>query len=143
MLIGKYLHTLDAKGRLTIPAQFRGELSNGLYITIGFKDCLLIYPKLDFEELVRKLRSLPSTDRSVRDYKQLVIGSAFECELDSMGRILIPAVLREEIHLEQEALVVGQVNVIEIWRPDTLQPILKDIRSRGDAIEDDLKNKGI
>lgn len=143
MLVGKYPHTLDAKGRLTIPVQFRGELSDGLYITIGFKNCLLVYPRTDFEELARRLKALPSTNKAVSDYKQLVLGNAFFVELDAMGRVLVPAVLRDEIHLEQEACIVGQVTVIEIWRPDDLLAINEDIRSRGDSIQDELANLGV
>ncbi|MHB9034115.1 MAG: division/cell wall cluster transcriptional repressor MraZ [Anaerolineae bacterium] len=143
MLVGKYPHTLDAKGRLTIPVQFRSELTDGLYITIGFKNCLLIYPRNDFEELVRKLKALPSTNKAVSSYMQLVLGSAFLCELDAMGRVLIPAVLRDEIHLEQDALVVGQVSVIEIWRPEELAKITEDVRARGDSILDELADLGV
>ena len=115
---GKHPQKLDAKGRLTIPASFRDALSDGLYITLDFTDCLLIFPRTKLESKMDKLEDLPNSNKALTAYRDKVIFNAQLSSLDSMGRVLIPAVLREEAKINQDVFVVGDISVIRIFTPE-------------------------
>jgi len=131
MFLGEYSHSLDAKGRLTIPARFRKELEDGLVISRGQECCLTVYPQATWQELSESLGRLPWTREEVRSYNRLLFSGAHEATLDKMGRVLIPAFLREYAGIDQEAAVVGVNAVIEIWNPGTWQETYEnDSRNR-------------
>lgn len=110
---------LDAKGRMSIPTRYRGDLEkslNQVVVTIDTEDpCLLLYPFPEWEILEQKLESLPSFHREARRVQRLLVGHATELELDSSGRILLPLILREHAKVEREVLLVGQGKKFEIW----------------------------
>ena len=112
--------TLDAKGRMAMPARYRDTLverSEGrLVVTVDRADrCLLIYPLPDWEEIERKLMRLPSLNRKSRRLQRLMVGYASELDLDSHGRILVPRELREFASLDRQAILFGQGNKFELW----------------------------
>lgn len=117
MFLGEYAHNLDDKGRLTIPARLRDELAQGLVITRGYDECLVIYPPSEWSELVRKSSQLPSTSRAARAYSRWVFGGAHETVPDKMGRVLIPSFLREYAGIGEEAIMVGMNTCMEVWDP--------------------------
>ncbi len=116
--MGEYNHTIDAKGRLIIPARFRDELGDHFVVTRGMGSCLSIYPMKYWERMVEKISTLPVTDKKVRDFKRYIVSAATECELDKMGRILLPQSLRRFAGLSKEVVLVGQLELIEIWDKD-------------------------
>lgn len=111
--------TLDAKGRIAMPAKFRDRLQdqcNGkLVITVDRDHCLLVYPLPEWEEIERKLVKLPTLNKQARRLQRLLIGHATECELDGSGRILIPPPLREFARLDKYTVLIGQGNKFELW----------------------------
>lgn len=112
--------SLDAKGRLVIPARYRDllrEHCNGqLVITIDIQDkCLRIYPLPVWEELESQLERLPSTNPGVRRIQRLVLGYASDLEMDNSGRVLVPPALRQYAGLEKELVLVGQGKKLELW----------------------------
>jgi MraZ protein len=112
--------TLDAKGRLSVPARYRErivERSNGrLIATVDRSDrCLLIYPLPEWEEIELKLRRLPTLNPIARRLQRLMIGHATDLDLDNSGRILIPPSLREYAGLTRSAMLIGQGNRFELW----------------------------
>ena len=112
--------SLDAKGRLVIPARYRDLLKehcNGqLVITIDIQDaCLRIYPLPVWEELEAQLERLPSTNPGVRRIQRLVLGYASDVEMDNSGRVLVPPALRQDAGLEKELVLVGQGKKLELW----------------------------
>lgn len=112
MLTGEFLHSIDSKGRLFIPARLRDELGSAFYITVGIDKCLSIYPSPMWDRITQKAESLPlSESRKLRFF----FSNACRCELDSQGRILIPAKLREYANLGKEATVIGVSSYAEIW----------------------------
>lgn len=119
MFIGEFNHTVDDKGRVTIPARYRQELEDGGIVTRGLDGCLVLYPDLEWKVLTEKVKELPMTDRRARDFRRFFYGSAAEAALDRQGRILIPAYLREYASVGSEATVVGMDTYIEIWNPET------------------------
>jgi MraZ protein len=117
MFLGEYTHALDSKGRLTIPVRFRTELEAGLVMTRGYEPCLVVYPSAEWTTLASKVARMPTASAAARSYSRLIFGGAFEAQLDKMGRILVPSVLREHARISDEAVVVGVNTYIEIWSP--------------------------
>lgn len=112
--------SLDAKGRISIPTRHREDLlrlSEGqMVITISPNDrCLLLYTLAAWELVEQKLVSLPTLNPSVRKLKRMLIGHADDCEMDSNGRILLPAPLREFAMIQKKVVLVGQGDKYELW----------------------------
>ena len=107
MFMGEYSHTIDAKGRLILPAKFREELGETFYITRGLDNCLTVYTKEGFENLAAVMQQHPNAKGNVRAIKRFFFAHAAELECDRQGRILIPAMLREYAKLIKEVVVVG------------------------------------
>lgn len=118
MFLGQFRHNLDDKGRLTIPARFRDLLAvEGGYILQGFDNNLMVLPASAFEAVTKRVNSMNMTDPSARMLRRLLFSSADQIGVDRVGRILLPAYLREAARLEGEAVIVGAGNYFEIWSP--------------------------
>lgn len=115
MFLGRFSHNLDAKGRLAIPAKFRGALADGLVITRGIDRCLTVYPMAAWLTLAAKIDALSAADADARQFKRIVFAEAMDEVLDSQGRIVVPPELRRYAGIEREAMVVGVHNSLEIW----------------------------
>ncbi len=115
MFMGEYLHTIDGKGRLIVPAKFREALGDSFITTKGLDHCLFVYPTEEWQALEQKLRALPFTQPDVRAFVRFFFSGATECEVDKQGRILIPANLREYAQLEKDVVLVGVSTRVEIW----------------------------
>jgi transcriptional regulator MraZ len=111
--------TLDDKGRMVMPTRYREqihELSQGnLVVTVDKDQCLLIYPKPEWEQIERKLMSLPSLDATARQLQRLMVGHATDLPLDGHGRVLLPSELREFAKLGRSGMLIGQGNRFELW----------------------------
>ncbi len=111
---------MDAKGRLAMPARQREPLlsqCNGqLVVTIDTQSrCLFIYPLPEWEKIERTIQKLPALNPAVKRFQRLVMGYATDLELDSSGRMLLPAPLREYAELEKKLVLVGQGKKLELW----------------------------
>lgn len=115
MFIGEYVHNIDRKGRLIMPAKFRSELGDRIFITRGLDGCLSVYPLEEWTRLFKKYSTLPITNSEARTFLRIFMAKACEVEPDAQGRILIPATLIKEVGLDKECLIVGMANQIEIW----------------------------
>lgn len=127
MFQGDFRHSLDAKGRVIMPAKFREELGNKFYITRGMDKNLQIYSCEEWEKLYRKLNTLPMIDRNSRALKHLFISGCVECEADKQGRILIPQSLRMYASLDRDVAIVGDGEKVEIWNAAKWDAYLDDI----------------
>jgi len=116
--LGTYQHSLDEKGRLTIPARFRELLAGGAFITQGFDPCLMVSTAAYFEEVYQRLDAMNLADPKVRLLRRQILATAYSVEADKLGRILVPQSLRAFIDLKNEAFVVGQGDYFEIWTPE-------------------------
>lgn len=115
--------SLDAKGRLAVPARYRETLvaqcDGQLVITINHElRCLWMYPLDVWEEVESKLVKLPALSPVTQRLKRLLIGHATDCEVDGSGRVLVPPPLREYGELTKRVMLVGQGNKFEIWDED-------------------------
>jgi MraZ protein len=115
--------TLDAKGRMAMPSRYRERLleicGGRVVVTVDRDHCLLVYPLPEWEIIENKLVNLPSLNKQARLLQRLLIGYATECEIDSQGRILLPAMLRDFAGLNKKAVLIGQGKKFEIWDEDT------------------------
>lgn len=132
MLMGEYNHIIDAKGRLIIPAKFREELGDSFVVTRGLGSCLSIYPEAAWERMIAKVQELPMTDKRGRDFKRYIVSGASDCELDKMGRILLPQPLRNFAGLTKEVVLVGQIDFIEIWDKDKWSTVQDELEKPGE-----------
>lgn len=115
MFLGEYLHTIDSKGRLAIPAKFRSLLLTGAVITRGLDNCLFLYPKDEWNQLADRLSKLPISKANTRAFARLMLAGAWELEFDKQGRVFIPNYLREFASLKKKTIVAGLFNRLEIW----------------------------
>ncbi len=115
MFLGEYTHTIDTKGRLTVPARFRESLAQGAVVTRGFDKNLHVYTAATFNQIAERMRALSPTNPDHRALLRLQFSGASEAESDAQGRILIPGFLREYAALEGECVLVGVGEYVEIW----------------------------
>jgi len=111
--------SLDAKGRLAIPARYRSELmstcSGHLIVTVDPSKCLLIYPQPAWEPIEQKLNNLSSFDTVTRNLQRLLVGNACDVDMDAANRILISPPLRQFAGLSKDVVLVGQGTKLELW----------------------------
>jgi MraZ protein len=120
MFLGEYEHTIDAKGRMAVPARFRAALDRGAILSKGMGACLSVYTVQRWQERSDALVA-GKTSEELRDFERRIFPSASEVELDAQGRIVIPAKLRSYAQLTTEVAVVGVRDHIEIWDRSTWQ----------------------
>lgn len=118
MLLGEYEHTIDAKGRLAMPAKLRESLGNKFIITKGLDGCLFVYDIEQWHLLEQTLAALPMSRKTARDFTRFLFGGACEGECDKQGRVLLPVNLRRYAGLEKDAVIIGAGNRAEIWAAD-------------------------
>jgi MraZ protein len=128
--VGQFHHTIDDKGRLTIPARFRDMLqSDGAYVMLGMDHNLLLLTSSQFESIAQKLLAMNSADASTRDLRRLVFGTAERVEIDKAGRILISQNLRSMASIQGDVVMAGTGLWIELWSPslwETRMALLED-----------------
>ena len=143
MFLGEYVHVLDSKGRLTIPARFREDLEPGVFLTRGYEPCIVTYPPSEWERLATKIAQVPMASRTARSYGRLLFGGAHETNVDRAGRVLIPPFLREYAGIEEEAVIVGINTYLEIWAPQRWQEIQATDSMQMDTILADMTRLGV
>jgi len=143
MFMGEYLHTIDAKGRLAVPAKFRAALDERFIATKGLDHCLFVYPTAEWNELEQKLRNLPFTQPDVRAFVRFFFSGATECEVDKQGRILLPANLREYAKLEKDVILVGVSSRVEIWSQELWADYSRQAEDAYASAAESLVNLGI
>ncbi len=120
MFYGEFQHTVDSKGRLSIPVKYRDYLNlhsnNTVIMAAAIGDpCLQAYPLPEWEAFVKKVEELPVMEDGILNFRRFLYSNATECLLDGQGRILIPPSLRNHVELNGNAVVVGLHNKFEVW----------------------------
>jgi len=115
MLIGEYIYTIDQKKRLSIPAKFRAELGKKAILTRGLDNCLVIYLLKEWQNLSKKLESLPAGQVDARGFIRIMLSGAIDIGFDKLGRVLIPDHLKKYAFLKKNVALIGLSNKIEIW----------------------------
>ena len=142
---GEYAYSLDSKGRVNIPAKFRQVLSedneNTFVIARGMDPCIWVYPLAQWKEIETNLRSLSSLSKIHRTFVRNTARYASPSTYDKQGRITLTPSLTEYAGLEKDVLIIGMINKIEIWNPNTLKIVdQQNLEIEPDAY-DDLADK--
>lgn len=158
MFRGLFEHSIDAKGRTSLPAKFRDVLarlnhtdgdgsskarSDRLIITTGIDRCLVAYPPAEWEAFEARLAALSQFDANVVQLKRLYVAGATECALDKHSRLLIPPMLREYAGLKRDVVWAGMVTTIELWSKDSWNQQVVSSRGNRDAIAAALSELGL
>ncbi len=113
---GTFDYTLDAKNRLTVPAKFRGALSDGVVLAKGLEKCVELWRPGDYEERsAAALQGLHPVSPQARRLRLFFAANAFPSELDSAGRVMVPAALMDHAGLGKDVVVVGAEDSLQIW----------------------------
>ncbi|MDA1169006.1 MAG: division/cell wall cluster transcriptional repressor MraZ [bacterium] len=143
MFIGQYNHTIDEKGRMNLPIKFRREVSSGVVVTRGLDHCLFVYPKAQWQEMAEKLAKLPVTQKSSRAFARLMLAGAWDAELDSQGRLMLPEYLRQYAEIKKHVVVAGLYNRIEVWDEEAWSKYQKTTEENSDDIAEGMTELGI
>ena len=144
MFRGRHSHTIDAKGRVSIPVAYRMELqqrSDQPAFLTADENCLCLYPFEDWRNHERKIVAKAELDPDARDYARLVISGAVESPLDKQGRILVPQYLREHAYLEHEVTIAGVGLTVEIWDTARFQMNLKQTQTNFRVLSREIAEK--
>ncbi|HLD25444.1 MAG TPA: division/cell wall cluster transcriptional repressor MraZ [Candidatus Andersenbacteria bacterium] len=143
MFIGEHSHTIDTKGRLSIPVKYRQQLTEGVVVTRGLDHCLFLYPKAEWGEIARKLAALPLSQKKSRAFTRLMLAGAWDAELDSQGRVLLPEYLRAFAGLVKQVTVAGVYSRLELWDEDTWHTYRQNTEAASEDIAESLAELGI
>lgn len=121
MFLGEHQHTLDAKGRVILPARFRDHFADGLVFAPSQERCIDVFPREVFQRRVEQLRSLPREDQRARGYLRVFLAGAHEEIPDAQGRVTVPPLLRDYAGLTKELSINGVDEKMEIWDRATWQ----------------------
>jgi MraZ protein len=133
MFLGEYTHTIDDKGRVTIPARFRAELAAGLVVTRGFDRNLMVYPITEWQEMADRVAARPVSDESVRAFRRRIFAGATDLEPDRQGRIVLPQYLREFAGIDGEVVVAGMYDYIELWDAEAWRDVRLAVEDNDDV----------
>ena len=143
MLIGEYLHTLDSKKRLSLPAKFRKEVGRKVVVTRGLDACLFMYPQKAWERIAAKVANLPVGQADTRGMSRFLLAGAVEVEVDGAGRILVPEFLKEFADLKSRVVLAGVSDRVEIWNEKTWEEYKRRIERGADQMAQTLGDLGI
>ena len=121
MFLGEFHHSLDDKGRLTLPARWREQLGFYVVITRGYDNCLFVFPGDKFERIAQAMNEAGFERADARALSRYFFARATDVEPDKQGRIIISSTLRDYARIENEAVIIGVNERIEIWNPERYQ----------------------
>ncbi len=143
MLLGEYNHSLDTKGRVSVPSKLRMDLGESFIVTKGLDNCLFVYSKEEWLTFETKLKTLPLTNTNARNFVRFFFSGATECEIDKQGRINIPQNLREYASITKDVTIVGVGTRAEIWDRDKWNVYNSDENLNVDEIASQMSDLGI
>ena len=143
MLIGEYEHSLDAKGRLIMPAKLRTDMGEKFIITKGLDGCLFVCSQNEWSNFESKLKELPLTNKNARDFVRFFLSGATECEIDKQGRFLLVNTLREYAEITKEVIIIGVGTRLEIWNKDKWKKYNSNENISADTIAENMTMLGI
>ncbi len=143
MLIGEYLHTLDGKKRISLPAKFRKEVGRKVVVTRGLDTCLFMFSLKSWEKIAEKVSNLPVGQADTRGMSRFLLAGAVETEVDGAGRILIPEYLKEFADLKSRVVLAGVSDRVEIWNEKTWEEYKRRIEKGADQMAQTLGDLGI
>ncbi|HYD35503.1 MAG TPA: division/cell wall cluster transcriptional repressor MraZ [Vitreimonas sp.] len=139
MFIGKYYHSLESKGRVSLPKNFRKNTTDWI-VTRGLDGGLFLFPASDFIQKIAELEERTFTKKTHRDFIRLMTNEAAAISADAQGRVQLPEYLIEFAQLRKELVVVGSLKYIEIWDRDSYHTYTQGIEARAEEIAESLQD---
>lgn len=118
MFFGEFEYRIDEKGRVPIPPRFRRELKEGVVLTPGVERCITAYPLSEWKKLADALTTGSITQSKLRRLNRAIFATAFNLNIDGQGRIALPAPIRQYAGIEDEVVIVGANNYLELWNKE-------------------------
>lgn len=122
MFYGEYLHSIDRKGRIILPAKFRevakGNFIERFFVTRGLDKCLFMFAEEEWRTQEAKFKAISFTKQQARVFNRLFFSGAAEIIPDRQGRILLPQYIKDFAQIKRDVVIVGVSNRIEIWAKD-------------------------
>ncbi|NLV15782.1 MAG: division/cell wall cluster transcriptional repressor MraZ [Syntrophomonadaceae bacterium] len=143
MFLGEYQHSLDPKGRITIPARFREELGDAFVVTKGLDNCLFVYSMPEWKTVEENLKRLPFTQGDARAFARFFFSGACECEIDKQGRILLPLSLREYANIDKDVVIIGVGSRVEVWSQENWGKYAEKAEASYEEISEKLVDLGL
>ncbi len=143
MLIGEFIHTIDEKNRISLPAKFRKEMGRDLVITPGLDNCLFVFTKKEWQKISEKLSNFSMLSSDNRSFNRFMFGGATEVAVDAIGRMLLPDFLKERVGLKGKAALVGVQNRLEIWNDKAWSEYKKVVEKKADELAEKLGGVGV
>lgn len=137
MFLGKYYHTLEANGRISLPKAFREQAPEWI-VTRGLDGGLFLFDKTTFARELQQLQERTLTHKQTRDFARLMANEASEVAPDKNGRIQLPEYLTAFAHMTKDIVVIGSVNYVEIWDRDQYHTYVASIEPQAEAIAEAL-----
>jgi MraZ protein len=120
LFLGEYAHSLDDRGRITLPRRIRQEIDEReIILSRGFDTCIFGFDTRRWETEANKQLEIPVTEIKARELRRYMFAGAVKAEIDKLGRVLLPAQLKEYAHVDQEVMVIGAGDHFEIWNKTT------------------------
>ena len=146
MFRGRFEHTIDSKGRISIPAKFRDLLAEKYderVMITNFDRCLVAYPYEEWKTMEEKISSLSMVKKEAKAFQRFFVSAAAECPIDKLGRILIPPTLRSYAQLEKEVIFAGMIKKFEIWSKDRFLDEIQKAEENFEGMAETLANLGL
>ncbi len=142
MFFGEYEHTIDDKGRLTLPARFREELASGVVLARGLEGQVDVYPREGWRVTIEgRLAELDPLSSEARDLRRFFYAGMSDCEPDKQGRVLVPPMLARRASLGRDVTVTGVYDHLEIWDRPAWAERLEGIEGRAVDVAERLADK--
>ncbi|HCC83913.1 TPA: cell division/cell wall cluster transcriptional repressor MraZ [Candidatus Uhrbacteria bacterium] len=143
MFLGEYHHSIDDKGRVSVPAKFRADLVKGAVVTRGLDTSLFLLPLEEWGKLADKLAGLPLGQADARAFSRLMLAGAMDIVLDGQGRFVIPEYLRKYAGLKREVVIVGVHNRLELWDEEEWNKYTAQSEADAEKIAEKLGTLGV
>jgi MraZ protein len=142
MPFGEYPYSIDDKGRVVMPPDFRKFVEDGMVLTRGFEGCVYIFPINEWQRIENAVDELPLNDKAGRDFMRFFYSGASKLRLDNQSRISVPQTLRAYAGLEGDVVVTGAPKRLELWNVDRWNAIIAEVQMQPptqDALPDVLR----
>lgn len=141
-MIGEYMHTLDTKNRVALPAKFRKELGKKVIVARGLDRCLFVYSPKGWDDFVVRMQDLSLGQADSRNFHRFMLSGAVETDVDSQGRILIPEFQKTFANLDGKVVLAGVHNRVEIWNEHEWEAYKETIEKDADKLAEKLGDLG-
>lgn len=146
MFRGRFAHTIDAKGRVSIPVAYRAELQQREerppFLT-NLPRCLALYPNEKWLEFEERLANSSQIRPQAQAYQRFLLSGAQPCPIDRQGRLLVPSTLREHAALDREVIIAGVGSRVEIWNRERFLEELQSTIEQSEEISSVLADRGL